>query len=126
SGASGVVDRPLGGLGKHVVGAADEDAEQDHGEDHYERIAVELGTGWPDELAELVVNPAQELADALLGPRLVALPGGYCHVMVTWSPCELCACCTTCSTCSARSGRDRSSCSSKWCSCVFCRRHRRG
>src|SRR5207302_10861165 len=84
-----VVDGPPGGLGQEVVRAADEHAEHEHGEDHNHRVAVELGTGRPDDLAELVVDVAQELADSrLLGCRLVPPAGGDGHYLVS-----LCAVC---------------------------------
>src|SRR5260370_36888086 len=92
-----VVDHAARQLAEQVVGAADEDAEHDDGEGHDQGVAVELTPRRPDDLAQLVENLAQELADATFRGGLRALSGGYCHVL-TWSPCGGCAYDPTCST----------------------------
>src|ERR1700730_9083681 len=55
-----VVDHALGELTEEVVGAPDENAEHDHGENDDQRVAVQLAGRRPDDLAELLVNLTQE------------------------------------------------------------------
>src|SRR5260370_35733113 len=108
------VDEPARQLTEQVVRPADVDAEHYDGEDHDDRVAVQLTPGGPDDLAQLVENLAQEPADAAFGGRFGALPSGYCHLSPTWSPFGGGAYHPTCSTWGAPSGPDPSSSSSLW------------
>src|SRR5258708_25279120 len=103
-----VVDHSARDLAEQVVGATDEDSQHDNREDHHQRVAIKLAPRRPDDLAELIENLTQKLADATFGGRFGALSSSYCHLSPTSSPCGGCAYDPTCSTWGAPSGRDRS------------------
>src|SRR5260370_40744079 len=85
-----VVDGWPCALADQVVGAADEDAEGDDGEDHHQRVAIELAPRGPDDLAQLVENLTQKSTGATFGFGLGALLGCDGHGNYFVSLCAVC------------------------------------